>query len=104
MKSLFLSLICLAVVCNAQSWVGTWTDTEYGGNAFICVSDSAWYMAYSEAGIAVGTISGNTVRGNWYEGGGDTLPDPTSGSFTITLAADGNSFSGIYTFQGDNEG
>ncbi len=106
MKATFAVLCCLVLAISAQSFEGTWTDSEYGGNIYICVDDSTMYMAFSQYGIGSGTVTndGSRVSGTFYTAGGGHLDRETSGTFEWELDNDGNSFSGTYVFDGDNDG
>lgn len=90
-------------------WQGRWTDEAedggVGGSLYICESNSnsRAYGAYSEAGVLVGTISGNTFSGNWVEAGVGWQPC-AHGTFFISLTNSDNSFSGTYTCDDDEEG
>jgi len=100
--SIVLCLLGLAFVCSAQSFVGTWSDSEYGGNIYVCVSNSTLYMSFSEVGIGIGTITGSTVSGRIYVGGGDTLDHETTGTFEWTLNNSGSAFTGTWSWDGDS--
>lgn len=65
----------------------------------MCVDGNNLYAGFSEVGIAIGSISGNTVTGDWYEMGGERRDTPAVyGTFEWTIAADGNSWDGIYRY------
>lgn len=107
MIKLVVCLLALACLCNCQSsWVGTWSDSEFGGDIFICVSGSTVNFAFSKVGIAVGTISndGTKISGTIYVGGGDTLDHSSKGTFELTLANNEDSFSGSYSWDDENQG
>jgi len=100
-ESLFCCCCCCCCCCcgggsGATSWSGTWTgQTRYGGQTYTCVRGSTLYGVYSNGGIFQGAIVNNKVEGVWFEGGrGDR--NVLQGSFSITLAADGQSFDGIF--------
>ena len=93
--------------CNAYrnlagiNWEGAWTDSRNGnGRFYTCVIASQDGLkvsgVYSEYGYVSGVISedGYSLAGEFYESGAD---GPT-GEFNITISADGNSFSGYYSF------
>jgi hypothetical protein len=106
MIKLVVCLLGLAYLCSGQTWVGTWTDSQFGGNLFVCTSGSTVYFSFSQVGIGFGTVSndGTTITGNIYVGGGDTLSHSTKGTFELALSSNKNSFSGTYTWDNDNDG
>ena len=93
------------------SFVGQWTDDDNGGfgrSTYVCVVDGQLFGFYSEVGIMRGTVNGNVATGNWYEPGTaqyyEDLEDlaQTTGTFTLTLATDLNSWSGSYRYEGSS--
>jgi hypothetical protein len=110
--NLFLSAIFLTLTfCLTQgSFVGQWTDDGSGGyglSTYVCVSGNKFFGFYSEFGVMRGTVEGNTATGKWYDpGSGNYMNDettPTTGSFTLTLADDDQSWSGTYSYEGSTE-
>jgi hypothetical protein len=104
MKITIILLLSLAYFCAAQSFVGSWTDSEYGGRIFICVSGSTLHMAFSEVGVGIGTISGSSVSGKIYIAGGDTLDHATTGTFEWRFNNDATRFSGSWTWDDESTG
>jgi len=102
-------LVCvLAVICfayaeeepaqriNPPNWHGTWTaNNRYGGVMYSCPVGNRLYGVYSNAGFFMGLIDGDTVEGNWYEGGrGDR--NNWQGSFKIKISPDNQEFDGFF--------
>jgi len=97
-----IATVCvLATLALAQSspsdWHGTFTaNNRYGGVMYACPVGNNVYGVYSNAGFFEGTITGNTLTGNFWEGGRGYRND-YQGSFKISLASDNLSFDGFYT-------
>ena len=94
-----LVLFCLSACVAAQWTDSTWTDNEYGGVMYLCFEGSDVSGSYSQYGLVRGERDGSQVTGNWYEVGNG---DCTSGSFVWNLASNGQSFSGYWTCDGED--
>ncbi len=83
----------------APSWSGCWArpSSETGGfpNSVLVLSQSGTTVTgsfnWSGGGRVSGTGSGNTLTGTWRH-----TSNPDQGTFQLTIAADGKSFSGTY--------
>lgn len=108
MNCFLFALVVCSVVCSAQgSFVGQWTDTDEGGyglSTYVCVSGNQLFGFYSQVGVMRGSVSGNTATGKWYEPGSGLYENnqtlPSTGTFSLTLADDGQSWSGTYSYPG----
>ena len=106
-------IVCLAILAlsfgilgASASFVGQWTDPldadGYGISTYVCVIGNNMFGFYSQVGLIRGTITGDTATGRWYEPGSalysrdETLA--SSGSFSITLAGDDNSWTGTFSY------
>jgi len=74
-RSLFVFcfvLFCVAQALSRSTLEGTWTDSKYGGNLYICI-DERWnvWASYSEAGVLWGksTTDKTQAAGTWHEAG-----------------------------------
>ena len=72
---LFSLLVCLFSVSFAAPLAtveGTWTDSRYGHNLYICVDDvNSFWATYSEAGVLWGrtNVDRTIATGEWFEAG-----------------------------------
>jgi len=88
-------LSAIAAVVSAQSFEGSFLESNYGGALNVCVDDDDVFGFYSEFGVIVGKADGDSISGTWYEGGiGGCLHGPfdlelTSSGFNGTWACDG---------------
>jgi len=85
-----------------NEWVGTYTDSRYGGVLSICIrSGDLLYGSYSHVGILVGKTEKNgKASGSFYEVGAG-VRYCAYGSFDLELAKDGSGFTGTIEC-GDN--
>merc|ERR1712023_255722 len=91
--SCFVVLLATVAIVSATNWAGTWTaNNRYGGVMYSCVRGERWYATFSNGRIING---GETVEGNWWEGGRGNR-NYLQGSFRITLSADGQRFDGLW--------
>ena len=108
-RTVFL-LLCVALIVSAQRWTSSsWSDTVesggYGGTLYICVDGSEVNGAYSEYGIIQGELfdSSSLLSGRFYEGGAGAFSCVT-GSFSLKISNDGQTFTGTYTCADDEDG
>jgi hypothetical protein len=71
---------------GTASFTGTW-NTDRGGTMVLVQTGVNVNGTYANGGKISGTLSGNTVNGTWSD-------DTGLGTFSFTLSADGNSFTG----------
>lgn len=86
-----------------STWIGEWTDSEYGGELAICMNNREVFGLYSEYGVMHGNVvddDGSEIRGAWYEPG-EVGESCLSGLFELSLNGDESSFSGFYTCADD---
>merc|ERR1712137_1088565 len=96
--------VCLLSVAFCQTFTGSWTDPFYGGTTYVCVDGSNIYAAYSGVGIAVGTVSGHTATGDWYEMGGDERNvHSITGTFEWNISSEGNTSTGSLYYPDDDD-
>eukprot|EP00008_Paramoeba_atlantica_P007343 CAMPEP_0201474846 /NCGR_PEP_ID=MMETSP0151_2-20130828/304_1 /ASSEMBLY_ACC=CAM_ASM_000257 /TAXON_ID=200890 /ORGANISM="Paramoeba atlantica, Strain 621/1 / CCAP 1560/9" /LENGTH=283 /DNA_ID=CAMNT_0047854757 /DNA_START=57 /DNA_END=908 /DNA_ORIENTATION=+ len=94
----------------SQTFEGEWTDSPasegYGISTFVCVDGANFYGFYSQVGVMRATISGNTATGSWYEPGVEKrkYEGEYYGPFEITIATDGNSWTGIWSYANGTDG
>ena len=78
---------------NVGGWAGDWNCTIDGGPSCgrmrIALDHNAVSGSFGNGGSIDGTVSGNTLTGTWSYNGGN-------GSFSTTLAPDGQSFVGTW--------
>eukprot|EP01104_Vermistella_antarctica_P015331 TRINITY_DN5008_c0_g1_i1.p1 TRINITY_DN5008_c0_g1~~TRINITY_DN5008_c0_g1_i1.p1 ORF type:complete len:366 (+),score=60.01 TRINITY_DN5008_c0_g1_i1:34-1131(+) len=106
-RLLFLAAATVLVVCGGAtavvptSFVGNYNDPFFDGTLYICVEGNEVHAAYSEIGIVVGTLDGDTVTGTWYQGSYELneKTDDLSGPFEWTLSDGG--FTGTYGYASD---
>jgi len=98
MKAVTLLVLCFLCGFALGQFEGTWTESKrsFGGNLFLCVDQATNIVhgSYSGAGLVSGVVRGNTLIGQWYEAGYSSPHGP----FTLTMAANGNSFSGSWSY------
>ena len=97
-------LLCFVVVSVNGQWSdSSWTDTEFGGILYLCFDGNTVEGAYSEFGLLQGTLSNSDViTGNFYDAGAGEFSCVT-GNFELEISNDGDSFSGFYTCEDDDE-
>lgn len=83
---------------------------SYGGSFYVCdngVHDGSTVLTgvYSGVGFAYGTFdaASGVWTGTWLEAGAPPAGDPHNGPFELTIADDGQSFTGWYKYAGDDE-
>lgn len=94
----------------AGDWTGVWEGTFalFGGGTFHItmvfdqVGDHVTGSYDWEDGLIEGDVSGSTLTGMWYEGP-SYEPPKDAGAIELTIAADGDSFTGLWKYA-DSEG
>jgi hypothetical protein len=71
---------------GTASFTGTW-NTDRGGAMVLVQTGANVNGTYANNGKISGTLSGNTLSGTWSD-------DTGLGTYSFTLSADGNSFTG----------
>jgi len=99
------SLVSAIIPHSPSVWDGAWSDSlesgGYGGEFRVCTQHVAGTTVltgvYSEIGYVRGLVSGQSVVGEWWEVG---TPRATlnRGNFTLTLGANGTSFTGTWSY------
>jgi len=74
----------------------------YGGSLFTCFDAASKTIqgSYSELGYVFGSVSDDnrTATGFWFEAGTPSGPEPSWGSFEITLGGNGTYFAGTWKY------
>jgi len=94
-----LSIACsvIAQLNAGGNWDGTWSNGKLGGgNAYICTDrdTNQAHGTYGNIGLFSGALNGNDFAGFWYEAGYER----PFGPFKLTIANDGNSFTGSWSY------
>lgn len=103
----FLLLSSLTLLCSvnhtaASYWSGKFEDTTFGGSLFVCVSEvteadttvsTIGQGMLSKFGYLRGQIRGDEWTGNYYLAG----IEARHGTFSLSLAGDGLSYSGLFS-------
>ena len=76
---------------SGYTWAGTW-NSDFG-QMMLDAGGSGSYAGFSP-GTVTGTVTGNVDKGTWMQPG----TPPKQGTFTFTMAADGQSFTGVWAY------
>jgi hypothetical protein len=85
-----------AVVPAPTPWTGSW-DSSWGVMELTQNGDKVTGTYPHDTGKITGTVSGNTLTGTWSESPSYS-PPKDAGDFVITLAGDGESFTGNWRY------
>jgi len=101
MRCLLVLAALFAALASAQFLSGTYTS-DYGATGapwYICIVGNQFYATYSRIGFVVGTISGNTMSGTFYEAGYSRDLNNNAGGYygTIALTTDGSQTAPVIT-------
>ena len=88
----FLFLLIFSAKALAYSWQGTWTSSV-GGEMQIEQNDDKVKGTYGGSGRIEGTVSGNTLKGNYWWSN-------KKGIFELRMTADGKSYTGSWSRTG----
>jgi hypothetical protein len=99
--SLSFLLACSSSFSTA-AWTGEYQDNTFGGSLYVCLSEvtevdssitTVAQGVFSKFGYLRGEVTGNEWQGEFFMAG----IEARHGSFSFTLAADGMSYSGMFT-------
>ncbi len=88
---------------DPNTWSGTWVNSAPDGSFWVFSQSGATVGGVWKGNASSGTLSG-TVSGSNLSGTFVNNEQSLSASFSITLAADGHSFSGTFTVVGGSTG
>jgi hypothetical protein len=100
MRAGLFAVVCAAALVlpapaalAAETWAGTW-DTDFG-MLTLDAGGSGSYTGFSP-GTVSGTVNGNVNKGTWSQPGNP----PKSGTFEWTMSPGGQSFTGVWAYDG----
>ena len=95
--ALLLSLSASSAQTAGHTWAGTWKSDF--GQMMLDAGGSGSYAGFNP-GTVTGTVTGNVDKGTWMQPG----TPPKNGTFTFTMTADGQSFTGVWAYGADGSG